>query len=209
MQELKCGVLKRLGNFIRRVMLMNTIGSVKKRQFTIAEYYKMADTGILKFNEKLELLEGEIYTMSPIGAMHAYCVDFFDHLFNSYAEQDPTIIVRVQNPVQLPDNSEPEPDIAIVKNRSYKKQHPIVEDVYQIIEVSESTYSYDKGIKLPLYAKHSIPEVWIVDTNKNRIEVFVNPIDNQYKNRMLFSKGKMSPTQFLNAVIDLDILFAE
>ncbi|MEW6737346.1 MAG: Uma2 family endonuclease, partial [Acidobacteriota bacterium] len=130
----------------------------KRRLFTVAEYHRMINAGILKEEDRVELIDGEIITMPPIGPHHASNVDRLNSLF--YSNLRDTIIVRVQSPIILNDYSEPEPDITILKYRAdfYKNEHPKSEDVLLIVEISESSIEYDRSYKIPKYAQSNIIE---------------------------------------------------
>jgi Uma2 family endonuclease len=148
---------------------------------TVDEYYDMARTGLLEPDARVELIEGEVVHMPPIGSRHADTVEFLDHLL------DRTIVdrarVRGQLPVRLDNLSEPVPDIAVVKSRTgrYKLSHPTSADVLLLVEVSHSTLRYDINVKLPLYARHGIPEVWIVDLENNQLRTYRSPSDGRYR----------------------------
>lgn len=148
---------------------------ISSRRFTVREYYRMAEAGILKVDERLELLEGEIVKMSPIRERHASCVTRIHRLLERRAGD--RAIIRVQNPVRLGSFSEPEPDVAIVRSRAdwYAKAHPGPSDVLLLIEVCDTTYERDRRRKVPLYARYGIREVWLVDLDHGRVEVHREP----------------------------------
>lgn len=151
-----------------------------RRRFTVDEYYRMAETGVLPEEENVELLDGQIYLMSPIGSEHASCVDRLNRLFVLGAGED--AIVRVQNPIRLSDTSEPEPDLALLSPREddYTTRHPGPADVLLIIEVADSSLDFDQKTKLPLYARAGIPEYWVIALRDNQVHVFHTPEGNQY-----------------------------
>ncbi|MEW6735976.1 MAG: Uma2 family endonuclease [Acidobacteriota bacterium] len=154
---------------------------LERRLFSVDEFHKMVESGILSEDDRVELIDGEILKMSPIGSRHAAYVDFIHRLFSSLITQQ--VIIRNQNPIYLDDHSEPQPDIAIVKYRSdfYVKHHPCVEDVLLIIEIAETSVEYDKEIKLPKYAESLIAEVFILNVPAKRLEVYRNPRDGKYQ----------------------------
>lgn len=141
----------------------------------------MAEAGILTEDDRTELLEGEIVKMSPIGSSRAACVDRLARLFYEFAGRD--YIVRVQSPVRLDEHSEPEPDLALLEPRGdfYSESHPTPEDALLVIEVSETSATYDREVKLPLYAAAGVREVWIIDPGSRSIEVHTNPRQNAYE----------------------------
>ncbi len=157
-----------------------------KRRFTVEEYHHLAEAGILRENDRVELIHGEIIQISPIGPKHAGNLDrivrALTFLFGESA------IVRPQNPVQLNDYSEPEPDISILKPRKdfYTTAHPRPDEVLLIIELSESTLEYDQEVKLPAYAASGIPEYWIIDLKKDIILVHSEPSGEGYGNIRAF-----------------------
>ncbi len=162
---------------------------VVKRLINVDEYHKMAEIGILKPDDRLELIHGEIYELSPIGSKHAAVVDHLAMIMNQLAKG--IVIIRVQNPVQIDDSNEPEPDISLLKYRSdfYASTHPVPADVLAIIEVSDASIRFDKEVKAPLYASHSIPKYWIIDLENNRIEVYTNPKNGTYSKIQLYMPG--------------------
>ncbi|WP_353571578.1 Uma2 family endonuclease [Candidatus Albibeggiatoa sp. nov. BB20] len=147
---------------------------------TVKQYYRMAEVGILQPNARIELIEGKIIDMPPIGYAHADWVDRLARLFIKTVPDD--IGVRIQNPVRLNGNSEPQPDIALLcpRQQPYNQAHPNPEDVLLIIEVADSTLHYDRNIKAKLYAQHHIPEFWLLDVAANQLEIFQAPQDGKY-----------------------------
>lgn len=157
--------------------------SLKKRKISVEDYHKMIAAGILTEQDRVELINGEMIEMSPIGSKHSGTVNrlctFFVKTLGDQA------IVSGQNPVVLSDLSEPEPDIAILHPRDdfYSRSHPQAEDVYLIIEVADSSIDYDREIKIRYYAEAGIPEYWIVDLEQRHIEAYRFPEKDYYKIR--------------------------
>lgn len=152
----------------------------QSRLFTVDEYYAMAQAGVLKPDDRVELIGGEVLEMSPIGSRHAAHVNRLNRwLALALGEQ---VIVSVQNPVRLDDFNEPEPDLAVLKPRDdfYADAHPGASDVLLLVEVSDSSLVFDRKIKLPLYASHGIPEVWVVNLIEGVIEVLREPAGRHY-----------------------------
>ena len=145
------------------------------RKFTVEEYYKLAEVGILSEDDPVELIEGEIVVKSPISSRHAACVKRVNALFSGKLQG--RAIVSVQDPIRLSEHSEPEPDIALLKPRPdfYSSGHPAAEDVLLIVEVAETSLQYDREVKLPLYARHRVPEVWLIDLESGQIEIHREP----------------------------------
>jgi Uma2 family endonuclease len=173
------------------------------RLLTVDEYYRMAEAGIISPDERTELIEGEIIRMAPMKSLHASTCAWLNERF--ILNLKGTASVRCQLPVRLNDKTEPEPDIAICRRAGYEKAHPTAQDVLLIIEVSDSTYRYDRYVKVPLYALHSVPEVWLIDLNAKQIEIFQRPQGESYET---LSKtdlaAKISPLRFPEVAIDFN-----
>ncbi len=168
-----------------------------RRRFTVVDYYKLAEAGILAPDERVELLVGEIIAMAPIGSTHAFCVRHITDAF--YQGLGRRITVSVQNPVTLAPGTEPEPDIAILhrKDDGYQSEHPGPADVWLIVEVADTSIGFDRMHKLPLYAVHGIPEVWLWDINARNVEVYDQPIAGGYARMREFGPDAIvSPSAF-------------
>jgi Uma2 family endonuclease len=161
-----------------------------RRKFTVEEYHKMVESEILTENDRVELIRGEILEMSPIGTKHAACVNRLVNLLVQLLGKQ--VIVAAQNPVVLNNNSEPQPDVALLKHRDdfYETAHPQSEDIFLLIEVSDSTLMYDREEKIPLYAQAKIIEVWLVDINSQTVEVYQQPTDTGYQLMRKFTAGQ-------------------
>lgn len=134
-----------------------------KRRFTVREYYRMAQAGILTKDDRVELLEGEIVEMAPIGPRYAGAVDRLTELFvRNFAG---AALTRVQNPIHLDEHTEPQPDLALLRPRAdfYTTGHPTPEDILLVVEIAETSADVDRDVKMPLYARSGIPEAWLVD----------------------------------------------
>ena len=159
-----------------------------KRLFTVEEYHKMGESGILKegdnathrYRERVELIRGEIVQMSPINPIHAACVKHLNELFGSRLAGRGT--VGVQDPVELDDRSEPQPDLSVLRRRPdfYRTGHPQSEDVLLLVEVADTTVQSDRNIKILLYAEDNISEVWLVNVNEQCLEVYREPTAEGY-----------------------------
>lgn len=162
---------------------------LKRRLINVEEYHRMIEVGILTEDDRVELLNGEIIEMSPIGSKHAACVNRVSNLLMKLLFDK--AIVSVQNPILTNDLSEPEPDITVLKLKDdfYSDKHPSGEDIHLIIEVADSSVIIDREVKLPLYAASNIPEYWIVNLEKKEIEVHKNPDGSIYKLRELMQTG--------------------
>ncbi|MDQ3253945.1 MAG: Uma2 family endonuclease [Acidobacteriota bacterium] len=162
-----------------------------KRWFTVSEYNRMAEAGILTKDDRVELIEGEIVTMSPIGSRHAGCVNRLNVLLSSQAAQ--SFIVSVQNPIIADDYSEPQPDVAVLRLREdfYGEEHPKSEDVLLVIEVADTTVESDRSVKMPLYARASIPEAVLVNLPHDLFEVHSEPVNGQYQSVKILRRGEV------------------
>ncbi len=173
------------------------------RPFTVEEYHRMGQAGILREDERVELIEGELVMNSPISSRHAACVDRLTALL--VPALTGRAIVRVQSPLRLGTHSEPEPDLMLLRYREdfYRDAHPGPEDVLLVIEVSESSLAYDRDVKHPLYARFGIPEVWLVNLVENRLEVYRNPSAGVYTQQTLFTQGRVAPLAFPDLDVDV------
>ena len=141
----------------------------------------MGEAGIIGSDARVELVKGEIIDMTPIGTSHAAAVNRLTRLLNRTVRD--LAIISVQNPVVLGSRSEPQPDIALLKPRAdfYASAHPCAADILLIIEVSDTSLRYDREIKIPLYAMHDIPEVWLLNVTDKLLTVFREPMKNGYQ----------------------------
>ncbi|WP_233258222.1 Uma2 family endonuclease [[Phormidium] sp. ETS-05] len=169
-----------------------------KRKFTIDQYHQMAENGIFAPSDRLELIQGEIIEMSPIGSRHAAWVDRLNQLFNRRLPE--STIVRVQNPISLGDNqSEPQPDITILAPRSdfYLNAHPQPQDILLLVEVADTSADYDREVKIPLYAAAGITEVWLLDLGAEIWEVYRQPTAAGYQEMQQLPPGSsIAPLSF-------------
>ena len=147
----------------------------RQRSLTVLEYRRLGEAGILGADERVELIAGQLATMSPIGPRHALAVDALRDVLGSAVAG--RAAVRVQNPVTLDDNSEPIPDITVVQRpwTGFPHSHPGPSDVHLLIEVADTTLNYDNGAKLELYARAGIREVWILDLTTDVVLVYREP----------------------------------
>lgn len=176
---------------------MHVALGMPKRLFTAGEYEAMGQAGVLDRDERLELIDGEIYQMTPIGPGHAGCVDALTFLFT--ARVAGRAIVRVQNPIRLGDLSEPQPDLALLRPSAdfYASGHPGPEDILLLVEVTETSATFDRAVKVPLYARSGVPEVWIVDLAARCVDLQREPAPNGYlQGRRVESAGTVTPLCF-------------
>ncbi len=169
-------------------------------RFSVVEYHQMADGGVFGEDDRVELLEGEVVEMAPIGSRHAGCVN---RLTMFYAGRlAGRVIVAVQNPVRLSEHSEPQPDLALLRPRpdAYACGHPGPEDVLLVVEVADATAIWDRRHKLPLYAAAGLAEVWLIDLTAAVVEVCRQPEGGAYRELRVAAPGEhVAPQAFPEA----------
>jgi Putative restriction endonuclease len=170
----------------------------------VATYHRMGEIGIWAKGERTELIDARIMTTAPIGSEHADWVDRLTRFFVKTVPED--ITVRIQNPVHLDEYNEPQPDIALLRPREqpYREAHPRAEDVLLIIEVADTSLNYDRQVKVPLYARYGIVEVWLLDIRGNRLEIYQEPHEERY--RIMFKprqNERITPMKLATIGIDL------
>jgi Uma2 family endonuclease len=164
-----------------------------KKLFTVDEYYRMADAGILGPEDRVELIDGEIIEMSPIGSRHLACVNRANRLFvTTFGVR---VVVSVQHPLQLSNYTEPEPDIVLLRPREddYAAKKPSAEDALLVVEVADTTLRFDMNVKLPRYAAAGVPEVWIENLPEDLLLVYRDPDGPRYLTSLVF-RGEESVT---------------
>jgi len=181
---------------------------LKTFRLNISQYHQMNQAGILSEDDRVELVEGELIEMSPIGRRHTACVRRLINILSQLLAE--LAIVDAQNPIILNNLSEPQPDIALLKPRAdfYESGHPQPKDIFLLIEVADSSLEYDRDVKIPLYASSGITEVWLVDIYEQVIIVYRYPTENGYSEIKTLNRGeKMSIQAFpeIHLVVD-DIL---
>ena len=181
---------------------------VPRHRLTVDEYYRMAELGILTPDARVELIEGEIIDMTPQGSRHAGIVSrLYERLV---AVVGPSGIVRCQLPIRLGTRSEPEPDFAVVKRNEqhYMNAHPDAADVLLLIEIANTTVSYDRLIKIPLYARHGVLEAWLIDVQAARVHVFRHPQNGNYADVSVVDRpDALCPVSMPSVSIDLTGIF--
>lgn len=168
----------------------------QKHKISVSEWHKMGKYNIFPLEKRMELIKGEIIDMAPIGPSHAASVKNLIELFAN--QKGKAAFINVQNPIQLSDFSEPEPDFVLLRPSPtlYKNGHPTAADILLLIEVSDTTVKHDREKKMPLYAKDGIVESWLVDLNEFQVEVYLNPTANGYTNKHIFkSEHILRPSQ--------------
>lgn len=174
-----------------RAGLLEREPGVRRHKLDVAAYYRMAEVGILGPDDRVELIEGEIVDMAPIGSAHGGTVDGLAEAVHAGLER--RAIVRVQGPLRLSDESEPQPDLMLLRPRAdrYRASHPGPGDVLLLVEVSDSTLRTDRNVKLPLYARHGIPEVWIVNLPDGVVEVHREPQGEAWRTTQRAGRGEV------------------
>jgi Uma2 family endonuclease len=167
--------------------------------FTVEEFHRLADAGVFVEDDRVELIEGEIIHMTPIGSRHAACVARLTALLSS---SHGDAILWVQNPLHLGERSELQPDVALLRPRAdyYAQAHPEPEDVFLVIEVADASAVNDREVKLPLYVRAGIAEVWLVDLSAERVEVYRKPAPHGYQERRTVERGHQLAPQTLPAL---------
>ena len=180
-----------------------------RHRVTVDEYYRMAETGLIAPDARTELIEGEVIEMPPIGSPHAAAVSQLQGLL--YSATRGRAGLRVQNPIRLDNYSEPQPDLTVVLPRKdfYRSSHPLPADTLLVVEISQSTLRLDLKVKVPLYARHQVPEVWVVDLEHNRIHFFRSPKNGVYTDVSFTDKpAVVALTALPGVTVDLSELFA-
>ncbi len=175
-----------------------------QHRFKVNEYYRMAETGVLRPDARVELLDGRIIDISPIGPFHGDVTTYLTEFFAAASKG--RWRTRVQNPVRLDEHSEPQPDLVLAKPiaGTYRKRHPRPEEVYLLIEVSDTTLEADVEEKLPAYGRAGIAEVWIVNLNDATIEIYREPNFTGYGSKTILRAGDQARAlAFPDAVVDV------
>lgn len=178
-----------------------------RRRFTVAEYYRMAQAGILGEDERVELIDGEIVQMTPIGPGHMGNVNRFHTRF--VLDFGDVAVISGQNPVHLDEYHEPQPDLALLHPRSdfYTSALPTPEDVFLLVEVADTSIDYDRHVKMPLYARFAIPEVWLLDLRQQAISVYRDPTPDGYRAVRVVRRGeRLAPLAFPDRELAVDDL---
>ena len=178
--------------------MTNVAGSPTRYRFTVKDYHRMAEARVLAPDDRVELIDGEVYAMAPIGSRHAACVKRLAELFHTAVRH--RAIVSVQDPIELDERSEPQPDLALLRPRPdyYASHHPGPSDVLLVVEVVDATVEFDRSTKAALYLASGIPEIWVVDLPSQRVEVFSG------SGVAVHGRGdRVAPTAFPDLVVDV------
>jgi Uma2 family endonuclease len=182
----------------------------QRHRITVHDYHRMAEVGVLAPDARVELIEGEIIDMAPIGNDHQSVVDRLTRtLVRAVGD---SAIVRVQGSVRLGEWSEPEPDLVLLAPRAdfYRSAFASGADTLLVIEVSDTTLRYDRDVKVPLYARHGVPEVWVVDVKGGALLVYCALQDGKYSSHAVLERpASMSLTQLAGVTLDIAPLFVD
>jgi Uma2 family endonuclease len=173
---------------------------ITRWQFTADDYERMVETGILGKNDRVELIDGEVIAMSPIGPPHAGIVNRLNAVLSSRLAD--TAIVSVQNPIRLNDYSEPQPDLAILQPNHdyYAHAHPTPADILLLVEVADSSFEYDSEEKMPRYAQNAIPEVWLIDVEHQMVTQYAHPLITGYRHQVKLVRGQILTSQTITGL---------
>jgi len=182
-------------------------GTPTRRRFDVDAYYRMAETGILSPKDRVELIDGEIIEMAPIGSAHGGTVVGLTELV-ARVVADGEVLASVQGPLRLDRRNEPQPDLMLLRPRPdrYRTSHPTAADVLLLVEVADSSLAWDRGPKLALYARHGVAEVWIVDLTGRAVEVCRQPGPDGYAERRSVVAGQLTPALVPALAVDVPAL---
>ncbi len=180
-----------------------------RHMIDVGAYYRMAETGILGPRDRVELIDGEIIDMAPIGSTHGGTTIHLASLF-AQAVADGIELVSVQSPLRLDSFNEPQPDLMLLQPRAdyYRTSHPSAADALLVIEVADSSLAYDRSVKVPLYARFGISELWIVDVANKAVEVLAEPCGNSFAVHDRRTSGALIPRMVPAVAIDVEALLA-
>jgi Uma2 family endonuclease len=188
------------------VTIMHDEPLVLRRRFTRDEYHRMAEAGVLREDDRVELLDGEVVVMSPIGGPHTACVKRLNRLLQRRVGD--LAIVSVQDPVELDERSEPQPDVALLRPRDDFYEFvtaPRPEDVLLAIEVGDTSVKFDREVKAPLYARAGVAELWLVDLPASEVQVCRRPGEKGYCEVTVLRRGDtLSPAALPDVSIHVD-----
>ena len=174
--------------------------TVVRRRFSVAEFRRLAESGLAHPDERLELLDGEVVRMSPIGQRHAACVDLASTLAGR--QLGAAVIVRVQGPLRLDDETELYPDVALLAPRDdfYRGNMPTGRDALLVVEVADTSLAYDLGTKAPRYGRAGVHTMWVVDLQGGVVEVLSEPSAGGFDLRRTVRPGAMLTHPLLPAL---------
>ena len=181
--------------------------AVEIRRLSVQDYHRMVETGILTPDEQVELIEGQLYQMAAKGTFHSAAITRIKRLLERRLGNQ--VLLRFQDPVRLSDDSEPEPDVAVVQPDplDYEDHHPTPEEIYLLIEVSDRTLKRDRELKAPAYARSGVREYWILDVNSRQLYVFREPGMESYRNQVVLAESDLiAPLAFPDCQVSVQDL---
>jgi Uma2 family endonuclease len=179
-----------------------------RRRLTVYDYHRMGDIGIFHEDDRVELVDGELFQVASIGSPHAGIVIRLESRFGALAGD--RYLVSTQNPVQIPPYSEPQPDLVLLRPRAdtYCSALPQPSDVLLLVEVADTSLEWDRDVKIPMYGRHGVIESWLVDLEHRTVTVFRDPTPDGYRSAAVVHDGTLSPSALTDVSIALNDLFA-
>ena len=181
--------------------------ALERYRFTVNEYDQMTAAGILTEDDRVELLDGEIVKMAAMGPRHAATVARTADILAERLGR--TVMVRSQSPVRLVPHSEPEPDVMVIRRRAdyYAGSHPAPDDLFLLVEVADTSLRLDREVKIPIYARSGIREVWLADIDGGTLHVFRSPSPEGYKVQQVVQRGQaLAPEAFPEFTVSVEEL---
>ncbi len=180
--------------------------AIKQHRFTVEEYHKMGEAGIFSEDDRVELIDGEVVEMTPIGWRHMWCVRRLIRLLAGFAETSSGVRYEVdaQNPIALGEHGEPQPDLVLLLDPPVGRL-PGPGDVALVVEVADASLAFDRNVKLTRYSEAGIPEAWLIDLNADRFEVHSEPASDGYRRTARYGRGERVESATLpNLALDVD-----
>jgi Uma2 family endonuclease len=193
-----------LTHHFRRADIVRMALPLLRGPFTVDAFQRLAELGVLREDDRVELIAGQVVEMTPIGDSHASCVRRLNRVFARHLLE--VAVIDVQNPVVLGAHDAPQPDLALLRPRADAyPRHPRATDMLLVIEVADTSLAYDRDIKIPLYARAGIPEAWLVDVSAGQIQVYREPAGGEYASVRSVSRGDgITPLHFPNVTLSAD-----
>ncbi len=185
--------------------ILPDLETTRLKRWTVNDYHRMGELGILDSSERTELLSGQIVLMTAKGTPHVTALRLLATTLDTLLTNEPAL-VSTQDPIQLDNFSEPEPDLAVVQGEilDYADQHPRPEQVYLVVEVADSTLKQDCGLKARLYAQAGIADYWVLDLNNRQLHIFREPTPTGYTRHLILTEpNQASPLAFPQLSLDL------
>ncbi len=188
---------------------INSITVADLQQLTVHDYHRMGEIGIVSADDPVELLAGYLVRKMPKGTLHTSATKRVEKLLEHLLGD--RVLVRVQDPINVGNRSEPEPDLAIVHPHPayYDDHHPIAEEIYLIVEIADTTLGRDLGLKANIYAQAGIADYWVLNLNERQLHVFRNPQLTGYQSELVLSiQAQIAPLAFPDCPIAVQDLLA-